>query len=266
MMNLNGVKEIVRGVADATTKNSPTILTALGVTGLVGTVVLAVRGTLKADQLLGDDAARRQVELATDAEPYPEIQPLSKMEVAKLVWPCYVPTILMGGVTIACIIGANSISLRRNAVLASAYALADKSLKNYQDAVVEQIGKGKEEKVRGTVAQNELDKHPIEKSEIILTGKGETLFYEYLTGRYFKSDIELVRRSVNDFNSDLIKEEKKPLNDFLLQLGLEDAGIGESLGWTMTTGLMDVIFSPKMATDGNPCIMLSYSRNPVQIW
>ena len=90
---------------------------------------------------------------------------LKKKEIVKLTWECYIPTAAVGLSTIACIIGAHNIHLRRNAALASLYSLTESAFKEYQSKVVETIGKNKELKVRDDVVSDTMTLRRSEKSK-----------------------------------------------------------------------------------------------------
>ena len=66
-------------------KHRPEILTGVGIGGMIGTVVLAVRGTPKAVLLLEERKKEENVEKLT---------PLQTIETA---WKCYIPSALMIG-------------------------------------------------------------------------------------------------------------------------------------------------------------------------
>jgi hypothetical protein len=53
-----------------------------------------------------------------------------------------------------------------------------------------------------------------------------------------------------------------PLNDLYDMLGLEDTDMGRRAGWDVQNGKLELQFSAKIATDGEPCIVLSYSVEP----
>ena len=82
--------------------------------------------------------------------------------------------------------------------LTTAYAISESALKNYQEKVVETIGKNKEQSVRDAMAKDAISKKQIQNSEVIITKKGDTLCFDVLSGRYFKSDIERIKRAEND--------------------------------------------------------------------
>lgn len=246
------IKQTVKTLGTSLSRESPTILTAISVSGLFTTVFLAVKATPKALALMDDKRLY-------------EDEDLTNLEIAKIIWQCYAPAILTGAITIGCIISANSINLRRNAALASVYALTESALKEYQQKVVDTLGRNKEEKIRDSIAQDKLLRDPLEDKQVILTGKGETMFYDSLSGRYFKNDMENIRKVQNDFNAALLTENYKPLNDFYNEIGLMDTELGKSLGWDVNYGMLDIRFSAKIATNGVPCIVLEYKVEPRRI-
>lgn len=250
-----GLKEIGRGL----TKNSPTILTGLAVGGLVTTTILAVRATPKALRILEEEREKR--ESFCDGR----IGPCDKKTAVLLTWKCYLPAVIMGGISIGCIIGANSINLRRNAALASIYSISETALREYQAKVVEIIGDKKEKAVRDEIAKDRVAKNPVANNEIILTTYGETLCYDSWSGRYFKSDIEKIRQTCNDANAKLLcgMDDYISLNDLYYELGLSSVKMGEETGWSLdATGMLEFDYSSVLATDGTPCLVLEFKVSP----
>jgi len=251
---------IGKNVGNSLVKNSPTILTGVSVAGLLTTVAMAVTATPKAIEILDREMWDREV---IGIEKYGSpIQPLTKKEIISLTWKCYIPTVLMGAATIGCIIGANSIHLRRNAALVSLYSIAESTLKEYQAKVIETLGEKKEKLIKEEILQDRVTNNPPKENQIIITGNGDTLCYDSLSGRYFKSDIEKIRRIQNDFNRSLISEMYKTLNEFYDELGLEETELGRNMGWTTEFGLLDISFSAKLTPDNLPCIVLDYRIGP----
>lgn len=231
-------------------KESPTIFTGLGITGVFTTTVLGIRATPPALYIIDRERHLQRRDKLTN------------LEIVKLTWKCYLPTAASALLTASFIIAANKINLRRNAALLSLYTLSEASLKEYQEKVIEMIGANKEEKIRGTLAQRSLEEDPIETKQVIITGKGETLFYDSLSGRYFKSDMELIRKKINDFNAELVGDIYLSLNDFYDLLNLEPIKIGEDSGWIVDHGLLSINWSAKIATNDQPCIVMNFVNGP----
>lgn len=259
-MQANGLAVFGQRVGNVLVKNSPTIFAGLGIGGFLTALVMSVGATKKALELIKDEDERRNKEAIDLGAAY---QYITKMDVVKLTWKCYIPTVTVGLGAIACVITSNSVNLRRNAVLASLYSLSETAMKEYQQKVVEKIGEKKEQTVRDDISQDKLDKDPVTGKQVILTGKGETLCYDTLSSRYFKSDLETIRRVVNDFNFEIVTGEMfKSLNEFYSELGLEPMDLGRDIGWSIDHDKLEVEFTAKIASDGNPCIVLNYRALP----
>lgn len=231
-------------------KHSPEILTGLGIGGMFAAMGLAVWKTPKALRLMEE----RKDEL--------EVEKLPPLETVKTVWKCYLPSAALSVGSTVCLIAAHGENQRRNAALATAYALSESALKDYREKVTETVGPKKAEAVDDAVARDKLSKNPVESREVILTDKGSTLCYDVLSGRYFKSDIEKMRQTVNELNRRMLSEMYISLNDFYYELGLPSIGVGDSLGWCTDRGLIELRFDAQLAADGTPCLVLDYAVAP----
>lgn len=67
-------------------------------------------------------------------------EPLTKFEVIKVAGPLYIPSILIGVSSIACIVGSNVLNKQKQAALVSAYTMLDQSYKEYKNKVIELYG------------------------------------------------------------------------------------------------------------------------------
>lgn len=236
----------------AAKKHSPELLTGIGIAGMVTTVVLAVRATPKALRLIDEKKAD-----------IPEEETIPQIEAVKAAWKVYVPAVLTGILSTICLIGANSVNQRRNAAIAAAYSLSESALKEYREKVVEAIGERKEQAIRDDIAKDKIIKNPVR--EVIVSDRGSTLCYDSLSGRYFKSDIEKLRRIVNDLNRRMRDEMFISLNDFYCAVDNPDLGptkLGDMLGWNIDKGYIDLNFSSQLTTDGIPCLVLDYTVVP----
>ena len=241
--------DFIKVVGKSVSKNSPVILTGVSVAGLVTTTVLAVKATPKAMRLIQEEEDAKNREL-------------TKKEVISTTWKCYIPAAVMGGVTIACIVGANSINLRRNAALASVYSLSEAALKEYQAKVVETIGEKKNQEIKDSIASDKIKNHKVSEKEVIITGKGDMLCYDALTGRYFKSDMEHIRRIFNELNRDLLNEMYISLNDVYYALNLSGTKLGDLVGWHVDNGFIEPAFSSQLTENGVPCLVLDFNIEP----
>jgi hypothetical protein len=255
-MNLSLIVNDLKNTID---RNSPAILTAMAVGGVVTTIALTIRGTIRARDLYAQEIDWRYHNFEGEDIPFP-----TPKEVIELTWKEYIPTVAAGAFTIACTIGANHISSRRTAALASLFTLTEKALQEYQAKVVDTIGEKKEALIQGEIAQDKLDKNPPEKETIILTGNGDFLCYDAFSDRYFRSNVSFIERKVNEFNHELLKDGWRNLNDFYYELGLGNIELGDELGWYADRDMLDVKQSTKMAKD-QPCLVISFRVQPNHI-
>lgn len=249
MAKLNFTK-FVKNVQTEVLKHSPEILTGIGIAGMITTTVLAVKATPKALTLIEE----RKWDL--------EVEKLTPIETVKTTWKCYIPAAITGTVSIGCLIGASSVNARRNTALATAYKLSETALNEYRDKVVETIGEKKEQTIREKVDKDRVEKNPVSKSEVIITEKGNTLCYDSISGRYFKSDIEKIKRAVNELNRRMTYDVYVSLSEFYDELDLGHTLLSDDLGWSIDDGLIDVSFSSQIADDGTPCIVINYAVAP----
>ena len=233
-------------------KRSPEILTGLGIAGMVTTTVLAVKATPKALKLI--EKKKEYLELKEEDK-------LTVKETVQVAWKPYIPAAVTGTVSVACLIGASSVNLRRNTALAAAYHLSETALTEYKEKVVETIGKNKEKTIRNKIDKDRVDNNPPNDKEVIITGDGDTLCYDYHSGRYFKTSIDKLKKVENGLNARLLREDYVSLNDFYDELGLSFTQMGDDLGWHVEKGLIEFAFSSQLVND-TPCLVLNYNVAP----
>lgn len=241
-------------------KNSPVILAGFAVAGTITTTVFAVRATPKATRIINELYNDHEEEIKAVEDAGGKYK-LPKTEVIKAVLPTYLPTIGMGVVTIACIVGSTVLQHKRVAILEGLYSTANVALSTYQNKVVEQIGEKAEQKVRDAIAKDEVEAKPFTTSHVVFTGKGDTLFYDTWSGRYFKSDFEKVRAAVNETNTIVLSDMWATVNDFYFYVGLPPVKCGEGIGFNPDHKL-DIIYSTMHADDMTPCTVLTFRELP----
>lgn len=247
----------LKGAQAVIKHNGPVILTGVAVVGTVTTAVLATKAGFKAADVIREYEQHRD---SLVEGPYKA----DWKEKVQISWPLFIPVVGVGSLTLACVLGANHVQGRRAAALAGAYSLSEKAFGEYRDQVVKQIGSTKEEKVRDTVAQEKVTANPPSSDlrEIMLMEDTEVLCYESMTGRYFKTTVETIRKAQNDFNATLLHDMSGSLNDYWDLLGLSGTTVGDELGWTSET-LLEVHITTTMDPTGKPCLSLGYVNAPV---
>lgn len=246
-------KTILKAAEKFLVDNSPGILTGLGVAGTVTTAVLtgkaAYSSALEIDR---KNAIKR--DLGEDE--------LDGKEKVQLVWKEFIPPAAVGVVTIAAIIGANQIGSRRAAAFAAAFKLSEQLSEDYKKKVVETLGLQKEEKMRSELAAEKMRQNPPPPGMIIVAGS-DVLMYDELSGRYFKGQVENVKKAVNEINHQVLNYYCASLTEFYEKLGLTATSFSDSTGWN-TDELLDVQFSPTMTEDQQPAIMIGYNHEPIK--
>lgn len=251
-MSKEGLKRTIKSAGRVLTKYSPGILTGIGITGMIGATFMAVKATPKALYL---------IEVKKEES---EVEELTPVETIKTCWKCYIPATLTTVVSAACLIGASTVSAKRNAALATAYSISEAALREYQEKVVEVVGEKKEKAVRDAVAKNQIERDPVTKSEVvIIDSNSNTLCYEPLSGRYFKSTIDKIKKAEIKLDRQMIQEMYVSLNDFYWEIGLDGTDLGDKMGWNLIKGYMDLSFSSQLADDGTPCAVIVYGIPPV---
>ena len=246
-MNKPNLPELWRSAKMAASKHSPEILTGIGVAGMIATTVLAVRATPKALVLIEEKKKADWVDK------------LSPVETVKTAWKPYIPAAVTGAASVACIIGASSVNAKRNAALAAAYTLSETALKEYRDKVIETIGEKKEQNIRDKVAKEQIENHPVSKSEVIFTDKGKSLCFDPYSSRYFIGDIESIRRAANNLNEQMLNSITgyASLNDFYDEIELPHTETGDMIGWN-SSNLIKLDISSHVSDDGRPSLVIGH--------
>lgn len=251
-MSKEGLKRTIKSAGRVLTKYSPGILTGIGIAGMIGATFMAVKATPKALYLI--ETKKEEA----------EVEELTPVETIKTCWKCYIPATLTTVLSAVCLIGASTVSAKRNAAIATAYSISEAALREYQEKVVEVVGEKKEKAVRDAVAKDQIERDPVTKSEVvIIDSNSNTLCYEPLSGRYFKSTIDKIKKAEIKLDRQMIQEMYVSLNDFYWEIGLDGTDLGDKMGWNLSKGYMDLSFSSQLADDGTPCAVIVYGIPPV---
>ena len=232
---------------------SPAILTGIGVAGVIVTAVASGKATLE---------ARERIDVA-DVMAEARGETLTKADKFKRVWTAYIPTAVSAAASITCILGAHNINVRRQAAMVVLYQVAERGFDEYREQVLQQIGENEERKIRDRVAEKQAKDTPLKSAEIYVTGTGSSLFFDSLSGRYFESDMERIRRAENDMNYLILHEMYGTLNQFYGKIGLSGTEMGEDVGWD-TERRLDILYTTMISDDNRPCMVINYRTKPVE--
>lgn len=235
-------------------KHSPEILTGIGLVTIASSVVLAVKATPKALFVVEHEEIERA-------------HPLTTKEKIEVAGKLYIPAAAAFVAGSACIIGASSIHLHRNAALAAAASLTDATFKSYREVVSEKIGEEVEKDIHKEVAAKKMEEHSPETKIINLPHGDDTVWcYDPLVDRYFWSSINSINSAVNIFNRQMRYDVKLSVNEWFDTLGLDHAVLAEGLGWDIdTNGYLELTFDSRLDKTGKPAMVLVYTNPPQYI-
>lgn len=226
-------------------KNAPTILTCIGSVGVVGTAVLTAKASIKASKLLEEAENEKGEELTVK-------------ESIRVAGPAYIPAVLVGASTIACIFGANILNKHKQASLASAYALIDNSYRQYKNKVKELYGEETHNNIIDAIAKEQPKEVHITAGGVISNYTQEIesdseprLFYDEYSERYFESTIEKVLLAEYHLNRNYILRGFARLNEFYEFLGLEPKDYGDAVGWDVCGEIYWIDFNHRKAVIGD---------------
>lgn len=267
------VPQFVKTTQENMSKHSPEILTAVGIVGMVTTVVLAVKATPKALESIDKEINRKNKEIVDEAKKNGEtkcsqISKLDPVETVKVAWKPYIPAAITGVVSIGCIIGANSVNAKRNAALAATAQLTASTLAEYKKQVDETVDEETKKIINEKVTKEKLKKNPINDQTVrepeIIMEHGNHLCYDAGGNQYFRSDEQTIRAAINRLNNRMNGGEPYvSLNDLYSELGVKGTHIGELLGWNVyRDGIIEPVFDSHIASSGEPCIVISYLVSP----
>lgn len=279
------ITNFTKGTFDFVKKNAPHFMTGTAIVGVGLTAFFAVKGVIKAKDILNEEVERRKEKLLKDCEEsdlYPEndnIPPqelieqqttLTKMEKAKLIWKPLVPMIVTGATTIACIIGSDVVNTGRNAALLAVATASEKALEEYQKKNIKLFGEKNHDKILNEHAKDEVEKHDIPSDDLILkTGMGDMIILDEWCGRYFKGSRDAIDKAINAMNYDMYEGGNAfnngytSLNDFYDNIGIyEKLQEGDYLGWDRTHPIL-VDYRSALKDDSIPVLVLRFKNAPV---
>lgn len=247
-MSKHDARGFFKGVYNALSKHSPEILMGIGVAGMITTTVLAVKATPKALKIC---------EIVKEEKGEPK-----NIDYVKAAWKCYIPAIVTGVASTACLIGSSSVNHKRNAALATAYQISQTALTEYRDKVIETVGEETEKVVREKVAEEKVKNHPAPMNELVIVGSEDFYCYDSISGRYFQSNENKIKRAENNINNRLLNEMYVSLNEFYDEIGLPHTAVGYDLGWNIDNGMLEIFLGTIKDDSGRPCLVLDYNIAP----
>lgn len=227
---------------------APSLMTSVGIWGMLGTNVLVGIGTYRATRIIVQDELEN-----------PETRPDGGRELAKhnakLVWKEYIPGALFGAMTMGSLIGGIKLTNSRTAILAAAYAEAEKAQRRYREEVINKIGAHTEGEIQDKIREERV--RSVQR-ELPIPEEGRVRCLELYTGRYFMSSMEELRKAQNDANHEAINTLYGTLDDFYNSLGLPTTSGSGKLGWN-SDRLLELEFTTILSDDGVPTLAFDYN-------
>jgi hypothetical protein len=241
---MGALRTVTRGIA----KNATTILTIVGCAGVVTTTALAIKATPHAQA-----AMQKVKDDISDRKP-------TRRELLKAALPYYIPTIVSAGVTTGCIIGSHHLSCKENAALASLASMSEVALNEYQNKVVEKLGEKKAREIEGEILEDHIKANPVSKSEVIVTGRGQSLMYDDFSGRYFMGNYDDLATAVRKIGTEINRNLWASYNDLYYLIGLSGVEYGEEIGWDIDHIPEMGRPASKIADDGRPALIFRVTK------
>ena len=262
MLGLIG--SVAKKVMEFSVTHSTEILTICAVGGTIGTAVATGEAVMRAHDMI--QAHEMDEELKCErieqvdgvvSEHIVYYRERTNFEKLKLTWKVWVTPVFLGSSTIACIIGSNHISNKRNLALAAAYSMSEETAKEFRNKVAESMGEKKVKKIDNEIVQDHIESTEV--NDVIHTVYGEQLMYDDWSRRYFRSGQNEVEKRVNMLNKRMTTRLcDSCVNDLYELLGIPPIEPGYKFGWKFhmddENPDVTVSFHPAMSPQGEACI------------
>lgn len=238
-------------------KHSPEILMGVGIVGTVASTVLACKATTKLDEIIEEPKTKIKLihKVMEDGEingvEYTKEDGMKDLtimytqtgvKVARL----YAPAIIVGALSIGCMLAGHRILKGRNVALAAAYAVVDKGFKDYRKNVVSRFGAEVDKELRHNIKAQEIEtivvdekgKEKVKKEIINVADQTQcsdyARFFDESCGAYEKDpeyNLMFLRRQQEWANEKLKANGHLFLNEVYDMLGIQRTKAGQVVGW-----------------------------------
>lgn len=147
-------------------------------------------------------------------------EPMTKKEVVQECWKFYIPAAILGGGTIACILGSNTLNKKQIASLTAAYMALGKTYQEYRRQVAERIGSEAE----ADILEKSKVEEPAEEDK-------QLLCYEPFSNRYFHATEAELYDAFYQMNRDFSLNGEVSINNLYSYLGLDYLPEKDDMGW-----------------------------------
>ena len=183
---------------------------------------------------------------------------LGPKQIVKSCWKCYVPTVILGALSISSFIGSYKVNTARLTAMTAMYEFTANAYDRYRRNVakvspktdVKAIKAARDERVK-EISESKFDGLP----------EGKEICIDLFTGNVFYSTREDVLVAVNKIKDKFLAGEMfVSLNEFYDEVDADHVGVGDDVGWSPDTDL-DIQFD-SILRNGKPCLTIGYFANP----
>ena len=246
-MKLGG---LFKTIGTALAKHEGTILTVGSIGGTLAAVYFAAKDSpkliAKLDELRERDA--------------------SNLEKVKEVAPIVARTAIATGVAIGCSIANHKYASNAIQMLTNAYQMKAIAEGEYKKKTAEIAGEETSRKIDEAVSLGHATKSYSSGAidHVLDTGHGSNLFYDDWSGTWFYSDINFIKKCVNDLNYQLMNDMSVSLNEFYGYLDLPNAcgKHAERSGWNIDDGQIRIEYYAQLDDCDQAYTVLSFRNEP----
>ena len=183
---------------------------------------------------------------------------LGPKQIVKSCWKCYVPTVILGALSISAFVGSYKISTARLTAMTAMYEFTANAYDRYRRNVAKVSPKTD---VKATKAARDEQVKEIPESKFEGAPDGKEVCIDLFTGNVFYSTRNDVLQAVSRIKDRFLSGEMFiSLNEFYDEVDANHVEVGDDVGWTPDTYL-DVQFDSTLR-NGKPCLTVGYFANP----
>jgi hypothetical protein len=236
-------------------KHSPEILMVAGIAGTIVGTVLACKATTKVSEII--EEKNKNVEdvhtcLEDNTKDYTEEDSKKDLTIIYAqtgvkLFKLYAPAIGVMVLSFASIIAGHKVLKKRNVAIAAAYAVIDKSFKQYRKNVIEEFGEGVDQQMRFGLKSKEIKKKDkdgktVKETEYYIDPEGNPLDNISEYARFFDAASEnfakdpeynmMFLRRQQDYANEMLKARGHLfLNEVYDLLDIPRSKAGQVVGW-----------------------------------
>lgn len=257
------LNEAIKKAAHFAAKNSPAILTAVGVVGTVSTAYLTAKATFRLGVAVGSYNEQAEAHDAVGITSASELVDFVKER--DDLWKAYIPAVITCTATLVCIVGANRIGSRRAATMAAAYSILERGATEYQAKVVEKFGEKREQEVRSEILADRLrERDPFEDDSIEVYGKpeGSSVFLDKFSNMHVWTSRDEIGAAMNDIGRTIVNVGYATLADFYYRMDMPAPAYASEIGWSSDDELPRPVYSSALTPANKPVNAFDFSVAP----